>query len=187
MTASHFPQDFLDIFVLLRKHGVRFLIVGAEAVIYHGYARLTGDIDLFYEPSLKNRRALFAALREFWSGEVPGIGPSGPRAERDDHSVRLSPNRIDLLNTISGVTFNEAWKGRISENLRVRGQAIAVCYIGLAALIKNKKAVGRPRPWRISSTSGKLRKRPDNPASFERAGPRGRVSALFSIPPDDRD
>jgi len=55
------------------------------------------------------------------------------------------PNRIDLLNTISGVTFNEAWKGRISENLRVRGQAIAICYIGLAALIKNKKAVGRPK------------------------------------------
>ncbi len=146
MTASHFPQDFLDIFVLLRKHGVRFLIVGAEAVIYHGYARLTGDIDLFYEPSLKNRRALFAALREFWSGEVPGIGSAQDLA-RKGMIIQFGypPNRIDLLNAISGVTFNEAWKGRISENLQVRGQAIAVCYIGLAALIKNKKAVGRPK------------------------------------------
>lgn len=146
MTASHFPQDFLDIFVLLRKHGVRFLIVGAEAVIYHGYARLTGDIDLFYEPSLKNRRALFAALREFWSGEVPGIGSVQDLA-RKGMIIQFGypPNRIDLLNAISGVTFNEAWKGRISENLQVRGQTIAVCYIGLAALIKNKKAVGRPK------------------------------------------
>lgn len=146
MTASHFPQDFLDIFVLLRKHGVRFLIVGAEAVIYHGYARLTGDIDLFYEPSLKNRRALFAALREFWSGEVPGIGSAQDLA-RKGMIIQFGypPNRIDLLNAISGVTFNEAWKGRISENLQVRGQTIAVCYIGLAALIKNKKAVGRPK------------------------------------------
>jgi predicted nucleotidyltransferase len=146
VTASHFPQDFLDIFVLLRKHGVRFLIVGAEAVIYHGYARLTGDIDLFYEPSLKNRRALFAALREFWSGEVPGIGSVQDLA-RKGMIIQFGypPNRIDLLNAISGVTFNEAWKGRISENLRVRGQTIAVCYIGLAALIKNKKAVGRPK------------------------------------------
>jgi hypothetical protein len=55
------------------------------------------------------------------------------------------PNRIDFLNTISGVTFGEAWKGRISESLLIRGQTIAVCYIGLAALIKNKKAVGRPK------------------------------------------
>jgi hypothetical protein len=146
VTASNFPQDFLDIFVLLRKHRVRFLIVGAEAVIYHGFARLTGGMDLFYETSLKNRRALFAALREFWSGEVPGIG-SAQGLARKGMIVQFGfpPNRIDLLNTISGVTFSEAWKGRISESLLIRGQEISVCYIGLAALIKNKKAVGRPK------------------------------------------
>jgi len=146
MTASHFPQDFLDMFVLLQKHGVRFLIVGAEAVIYHGFARLTGDIDLFYEPSLKNCRALFAALREFWSGDVPGIG-SAEHLARKGMIIQFGypPNRIDLLNTISGVTFSEAWKDRISENLLIQGQKIDIRYIGLAALIKNKKAVGRPK------------------------------------------
>jgi hypothetical protein len=50
-----------------------------------------------------------------------------------------------LLNTISGVTFDEAWKDRISESLLIQEQKIAIRYIGLAALIKNKKAVGRPK------------------------------------------
>jgi hypothetical protein len=146
MTASHFPQDVLDMFVLFQKHRVRSLIVGAEAVIYHGFARLTGDIDLFYEPSLKNCRALDGALREFWSGEVPGIGSAQDLAQKGMIvQFGFPPNRIDLLNTISGVTFSEAWKDRISESLLIRGQKISVCYIGLAALIKNKKAVGRPK------------------------------------------
>lgn len=146
MTASNFPQDFLDMFVLLQKHGVRFLVVGAEAVIYHGFARLTGDIDLFYERSLKNCRALYAALRGFWSGEVPGIGSVKDLA-RKGMIIQFGypPNRIDLLNTISGVTFVEAWKDRISEKLLIQGQNIDIRYIGLAALIKNKKACGRPK------------------------------------------
>jgi hypothetical protein len=55
------------------------------------------------------------------------------------------PNRIDLLNTISGVTFDEAWKDKISEKLLIQGQRVDIRYIGLAALIKNKAAVGRPK------------------------------------------
>jgi len=50
-----------------------------------------------------------------------------------------------LLNTISGVTFVEAWKDGISENLLIQRQKIDIRYIGLAALIKNKKACGRPK------------------------------------------
>jgi len=151
-------------FVLLQKHRVRYLIVGAEAVIYHGFARLTGDIDLFYEPSLKNCRALFAALREFWSGEVPGIGSAEDLA-RKGIIIQFGnpPNRIDLLNTITGVTFDEAWKDRISENMPIHGQRVVVRYIGLAALIKNKKAVGRPKDLedlRYLRESAKKAKRP---------------------------
>jgi hypothetical protein len=146
MIPAHFSQDFLDMFVLLQKCRVRYLIVGAEAVIYHGFARLTGDMDLFYEPSLKNCRALFAALREFWSGEVPGIGSAEDLA-RKGIIIQFGnpPNRIDLFNTITGVSFDEAWKDRISENMAIHGQRVVVRYIGLAALIKNKKAVGRPK------------------------------------------
>jgi len=65
MNRSHFTRDVQDLLSLLFKRKVRYLIVGAEAVIFHGFARLTGDIDIFFEPTPKNCRSLFAALREF--------------------------------------------------------------------------------------------------------------------------
>jgi hypothetical protein len=82
MTLPYFPEDIQDFLSILFKHKVRYLIVGAEAVIYHGFARLTGDIDIFFEPSPKNRRSLFYALQEFWAGPVPGIGSLRPDQEQ---------------------------------------------------------------------------------------------------------
>jgi len=47
--------------------------LGTEPVIYHGYPRLTGDVDFWYEQTADNKNRLFAALREFWSERVPGV------------------------------------------------------------------------------------------------------------------
>lgn len=47
MNTSHFSNDCLEFMRLLNKHSVKFVIVGGEAVIYHGYVRLTGDVDFF--------------------------------------------------------------------------------------------------------------------------------------------
>lgn len=79
MTPSHFSQDVQDLLSLLFKFRVRYLIVGAEAVIYHGFARLTGDVDIFFEPSPQNCQALFSALQEFWADPMPGSGKKGQR------------------------------------------------------------------------------------------------------------
>jgi hypothetical protein len=109
MTLPYFPEDIQDFLSILFKHKVRYLIVGAEAVIYHGFARLTGDIDIFFEPSPKNCRALFYALQEFWAGPVPGIGSPAELATKGKIiQFGYPPNRIDLINAISGVNFSEA-------------------------------------------------------------------------------
>jgi hypothetical protein len=55
------------------------------------------------------------------------------------------PNRIDLINSISGVDFSKAWEGRTSEILSGQETPVSIHYIGLAALIKNKEAAGRPK------------------------------------------
>lgn len=47
MKVSHFSKDVREFLMLLAKYQVKYLIVGGEAVIYYGYARLTGDIDFF--------------------------------------------------------------------------------------------------------------------------------------------
>ena len=49
MKATHFSPDTLEFFSLLFQNQIRYLIVGGEAVIYHGFARLTGDVDIFYD------------------------------------------------------------------------------------------------------------------------------------------
>ena len=46
--SAHFSPDVREFIGLLHKHGVRYVIVGGEAVIYYGYARFTGDVDFFY-------------------------------------------------------------------------------------------------------------------------------------------
>lgn len=47
MKASHFSPDIIEFISLLEKYSVEYLIVGGEAVIYYGYARLTGGVDFF--------------------------------------------------------------------------------------------------------------------------------------------
>jgi len=146
MKPTHFPPDVQDMLSVLAKHKVRYLVVGAEAVIYHGFPRLTGDIDIFYEPAEANCDRLFLALREFWKGPVPGIKSSKVLLEKEAVvQFGYPPNRIDLINAISGVGFPEAWEGRSGQFHIIKGKRVRLPYIGLSALIKNKQACGRPK------------------------------------------
>ncbi len=58
---------------MLDNYQVRYIIVGAEAVIYYGYARLTGDVDFFFEKTAQNVQRLYDCLNEFWGGNIPGL------------------------------------------------------------------------------------------------------------------
>ena len=128
----------------MAKHGVKYVIVGGEAVIYYGYARLTGDLDIFYDASKDNVKSLFEALGEFWQGDIPGI-------ENQDELLEpgviiqfgVPPNRIDLINIIDGVTFQEVWQDKSMANMRIEHQDIPVNFIGLDELIRNKQAMRR--------------------------------------------
>ena len=71
--AACFSPDILEFIRLLHAREVRYVVVGGEAVIYYGHARLTGDIDFFYDSSPENSAALFGVLKDFWSGSIPGI------------------------------------------------------------------------------------------------------------------
>ncbi len=142
MSPEHFSRDVREFFRLLHEHGVRYLVVGGEAVIYHGHARLTGDVDLFYEATPANSARLFAALEEFWGGEVPGVARADELREPGTIvQFGRPPNRIDLLSRIDGVDFEAAWSGRVEERI---GE-VPVFFIGLDALIENKAALDRPR------------------------------------------
>lgn len=114
--ASHFSPDILDFIRVLHAHAVKYLVVGGEAVIYHGYPRFTGDVDFFYSDARKNVEALFAALREFWRGNVPSLESARELAEPGViFQFGRPPNRIDLLNRIDGVEFKSAWRNKLAK------------------------------------------------------------------------
>jgi hypothetical protein len=143
---AYFSSDIREFIVLLHHHAVRYVVVGGEAVIHYGHARLTGDIDFFYDRSPENAQALYDVLLAFWSNNVPGLSAASELLE-DGVIVQFGrpPNRIDLLNRIDGVGFAEAWESRVTVSLEVPDGSVPLHFLGIEDLIRNKEAAGRPK------------------------------------------
>lgn len=146
IAAKHFSPDTLDFLYMLSKYDVRYMIVGGQAVIYYGFARLTGDIDIFYDRSKKNTGSLYFAIDEFWTHNIPG-GATATEFEEEGLIVQygVPPNRIDLINKISGVDFQTAWDSKITVEVVGGKDHIHLHYLSLKSLIKNKRASARPK------------------------------------------
>lgn len=144
MTGEHLSPDVRLLFSLLAKHRVRYLVVGGEAVIHHGYARLTGDVDLFYDRALGNARRLFDALVEFWRGEVPSVAAAEDLAEANIVvQFGRPPNRVDLLSSLGSVSFARAWRRREEETMRTGTRRVTIPIIALPDLLQSKRDAGR--------------------------------------------
>jgi hypothetical protein len=146
MTNNYFSPDITEFLFLLARHKVKYLIVGGEAVIFYGHARLTGDIDVYYFNDNKNVKLLYNALLEFWNGNIPGMNNADElRVDGMVFQFGVPPNRIDLMNSIENVKFNTAWKNRKDVRILHKKTTFSIHYIGLDSLIKNKEAVNRYR------------------------------------------
>jgi hypothetical protein len=131
-------KDLREFVELLSKLDVHFLVVGAFAVAWYGYARYTADIDFFVERSEENADRLLRALYEFGFGEV---GLTKADFLREDQVIQLgvAPNRIDLMTHISGVAFDEAWESREYGDIG----GLRIPFISREMLKRNKAASGR--------------------------------------------
>jgi hypothetical protein len=109
-------KDLREFVELLNSNGVEYLVVGAFAVFYHGFARYTGDIDFLVRPSGENSRRVLAALAQFGFGSV-GVQAEDFQSPGKVVQLGVSPNRIDIITSISGVTFDEAWDSRTPGHL----------------------------------------------------------------------
>ncbi len=136
------PEDWRAFIESLNSNGVEYVIVGAVALAHHGFPRYTGDLDILIRNSPENANRLEAALDRF------GFGGLGLKAADFVDSYRViqlgaPPNRIDLLTSITGVSFEEAWTGKVEAEIG----GTRVNFIGREALIQNKKSTGRPQDW----------------------------------------
>jgi hypothetical protein len=137
MTLSKDWREFLE---LLNSRGVDYVIVGAQSLAFHGRPRHTGDLDILVRPTPDNARLLLALLNQF------GFEQSGFK-ETDfleaEQIIQLGrvPSRIDLLTSLTGVAIDEAFDAKVSAII----DGIPVFVLGKDALIRNKRAVGRPQ------------------------------------------
>jgi len=131
-------KDLREFVELLNSNGVEYLVVGGFAVSYHGFARYTGDIDFLVRPSKENSHRVLAALAQFGFGKV-GVQADDFQSPGKVVQLGVPPNRIDMITSISGVSFDDAWDSRTPGTL----DGIATQYIGREALIHNKESTGR--------------------------------------------
>lgn len=135
-------EDFRDLLAALVAAGARFLVVGAHALAVHGIPRATGDLDVWIVPEAPNAERVFDALARF-GAPMAAMGVTREDLTRTDQVVQigLPPRRIDILTSISGVPFEEAWADRITHEV----EGLSIPFIGRAALVKNKRAAGRAK------------------------------------------
>ena len=136
----HLSSDLREFVGLLNSQGVEYVIVGAHSLAFHGRPRYTGDLDILVSATEENAVRLRAVLRESGFAESTFENADFTKPAQVIQLGR-APNRIDLLTSITGVTMDEALSTRASAEL----DGLPVFILGKEALIKNKRATGRPQ------------------------------------------
>lgn len=133
-------RDFAEMLNALSAENADVLVVGAYAVAGHGLPRATGDIDLWVRPTPDNAARVWRALERFGAPRSR-LSPASFTEPDIVYQIGLPPNRIDILTTIDGVTFAEAWAERVTSTV----DGVTFQMISKHHLLINKRATGRPQ------------------------------------------
>lgn len=132
--------DFNAFFASLTANDVEFVVVGAYALAFHGAPRFTGDLDVLVRPTAENAGRLLAALEQFGFPALQ-LRPEELIAPDTLIQMGVEPIQIHVMTTISGVSWNEVWSGRVSG----RAGDHDVSFIGRQEFLRNKRAAGRAK------------------------------------------
>jgi hypothetical protein len=143
MDIDALHRDFSEFLQCLSAGQVEFLVIGGYAVMAHGYYRSTGDLDVWVRRSPANARRLIEALVEF------GFGSSALTQElvlKRGAILRMGvmPNRIEILNDIAGVDFDDCYPRRE----RARIGDVEIPLIALEDLKRKSARRVATRTWR---------------------------------------
>ena len=132
------PADLKELLRVLNAHDVKFLVVGGYAFGAFTEPRATKDLDIFIGSDEKNSEAIYRALADF-GAPLHNLSPADFR-DGSGFQIGSPPGRIDILQQIDGITFEEAWGNRVEA--QIEGE-IRVAVISREDLIRNKLASGR--------------------------------------------
>lgn len=132
-------DDFDRIVAALNQHLVDFMIIGGWAVVFHGHVRMTEDLDIYIRPTEDNAVKAVAAI-EAVGGGCPELKPE---VFIRDNGISLGeiPVKVDIISKLPGVDFDQAWSRRAIGPFG----AETVSFISREDLIRNKRAVARPK------------------------------------------
>ena len=133
-------KDLKEFIESLNSKKAEYLVVGAHALAYHGHPRYTGDLDIAVRISSSNAKRVFEAVTAFGFGDV-GLTEQDFLSSHQVVQLGVPPNRIDIIMSLDGLSFGEAWSARIETTI----DGIPVHMMSREHLIRNKKATGRPQ------------------------------------------
>lgn len=133
-------KNFKDMLSALNDAGADYLVVGAHALAAYGQLRATGDFDIWIRTTLANVDRVWTALEAF--------GAPRRKLTKEDlcmpnnvYQIGVAPYRIDIVTSITGVEFDDAWTNRKQTQI----EGINVPVLSRDDLLKNKRATGRPK------------------------------------------
>ncbi len=132
--------DFRDMLAALSDANADFLLVGAYAMAVHGFPRATGDMDIWIRCSDENAQRVWQALKQF-KAPMRNLTVEDLKTPDIVFQIGVAPRRIDILTSIDGVEFEDAWSKR--KTVDIQGQQFAV--LAREDLVRNKKACPRPK------------------------------------------
>ena len=133
------PSDYKELLSILNRHRVKYLIVGAYAVIHYTEPRYTKDLDIWVDPGKENAKKVYAALKEF-GAPLKGITALDFTKKDLVYQVGVEPVRVDIIMGLPGLQFKKVWKQRTIAKL----EGVRASVIGLNDLIKSKTRTKRP-------------------------------------------
>jgi predicted nucleotidyltransferase len=140
MIKLKLETDFIDFVSLCNKYAVEYLVIGGYAVSIHGYPRSTKDLDICIKISEENAEKMVRVINDF--------GFASLKLTKEDFlkknfitQLGHDPVRIDILNDIDGVPFDEAW---LNKKI-IQYEGATINFIGYNDLIKVKEKSGRPQ------------------------------------------
>jgi hypothetical protein len=132
--------DFRELLKIFEKHKIRYLVVGGYAVMKYSEPRFTKDIDVLIATDQDNANAVYSALKEFGA---PLENLTSDDFTHKDYFYQMGrpPLRVDIMMSIPGIGFDEAWENREVVEL----DDLKILFISRSDLIRSKKASGRPQ------------------------------------------
>lgn len=140
MKKISLEKDIIEFIELCNRHDVRYLVIGGYAVSVHGYPRTTKNIDVCIEMSEINASKMVQVINDFGFSSLK-LNEEDFKKKDSITQLGFPPLRIDILNNLDGVDFDEAWNNKKIVNF----ENVPVNFIGYNDLITIKQKAGRPQ------------------------------------------